>query len=95
MKIDVSIRKIIDDGSVLKAIASITLDDMIAIHDLKIISASGKHFVAMPSTYYFDENGQKVFRDVAHPINSDTRSLIEAAVMKEYNKRTIETVTDM
>ncbi|HBN11221.1 MAG TPA: septation protein SpoVG, partial [Ruminococcus sp.] len=65
---DIKIRKIITEGR-LRAVISITLDDMIAIHDIKIVKGDERLFVAMPSRK--DETG--IFRDIVHPISPQAR----------------------
>lgn len=82
MKIDVKIRKTFTEEGQLKAIASVTLDGCIAIHDMKIIERKDESglFVAMPSRK--DEKG--IFRDICHPINEEFRQEITAAVLKAY-----------
>lgn len=87
MKItSVSVRKMENEESKMKAVASVVLDDCIAIHDIKIIlgkneDGSDKLFIAMPSRKL--PNGS--YRDVAHPINQETRSAFEKAIIDEYN----------
>ena len=78
---DIKIRKIIPDGR-LRAIISITIDDMLAIHDIKVVQGDERLFVAMPSRK--DENG--VFRDVVHPISLDARQLIEGQILDAYTR---------
>ena len=79
---DVKIRKIILDGR-LRAVVSVTLNDMLAIHDIKVVQGEGRLFVAMPSRK--DENG--VFRDIIHPITSQARQMIEDCIIDAYNKQ--------
>lgn len=80
MKIsDVKIRKVLSDGR-LRAIVSLTLDDLIAIHDIKVVQGDQRLFVAMPSRK--DENG--TYRDIIHPISSDAREEIEDKVICAY-----------
>ena len=80
MKItDIKIRKTFDSEK-LKAIVSITFDNALAVHDIKIIENDGKIFLAMPSKKML--NGE--FRDTVHPINFDFRTLIENSVLEEY-----------
>ncbi len=67
----------------LKAYASITLDNCFVVHDLKVIRTDDKLFVAMPSKRHKNKN---VFRDIAHPLDKETRSLIQNAVFKQYEK---------
>ncbi len=76
---DVRIRSINREGK-MKAIVSITLNDMFAIHDLRIIDGRNGLFVAMPSK----RNPSGEFRDIAHPINAETRELIQDAVLSAY-----------
>lgn len=78
---DIKIRKIIPDGR-LRAIISITIDDMLAIHDIKVVQGDERIFVAMPSRK--DENG--IFRDVVHPISPDARQLIESQILDAYTR---------
>lgn len=78
---DIKIRKIIPDGR-LRAIISITVDDMLAIHDIKVVQGDERLFVAMPSRK--DENG--VFRDVVHPISPEARQLVEGQILDAYTR---------
>ena len=79
MKIsDIKFRKSLTGGN-LKAIASLTIDGCIAIHELKVIETDHL-FVAMPSRK--DEIGN--YHDIVHPINERTRNLIESAVLAAY-----------
>ena len=88
MKItSVNVRKMENEESKMKAVATVVLDDCIAIHDIKIISGknedgSEKIFIAMPSRKL--PNGS--YRDVAHPINQETRKIFEEAILAEYEK---------
>ncbi len=79
---DVRIRKVQKEDSKLKAVASITLDDAIAIHDIKIVEGTDGCFVAMPSRK--TQDGE--YRDIAHPINADARNVLISAVMAAYEK---------
>lgn len=74
--------KSIDDHNRLKAIAAITIDDCFVIHELRIIEGDEGLFVAMPSRKL--ANGE--FRDIAHPINSETREELEKIVIDFYKK---------
>ena len=76
----------------LKAFVSITFDNCFVIHDLRIIKTQGKTFVAMPSKKVRDGNRQvDTYKDIAHPINPETRNLIEKTVLEKYQS----TVQDM
>ena len=76
---DVKIRRLLHDGR-LRAIVSVTLDDAIALHDIKVIEGPNRLFVAMPSRR--DDNG--VYRDIVHPISSTERSAIEERILSCY-----------
>lgn len=78
---DVRIRKVSDDGK-MKAVVSITFDDEFVVHDIKIIEGQNGLFIAMPSR----KMGEGDFRDIAHPLVSETRNKIKDAIFEEYNK---------
>lgn len=78
---DIRVRKISDEGK-MKAIVSVTFNEEFVVHDMKIIDGQNGLFIAMPSKKM--ANGE--FRDVAHPINSDTRQKIQDAIFEEYEK---------
>ena len=80
MKItDIKIRKFFDEGP-MKAVVSVTFDDCLAVHDVKVIYARERYFIVMPSR----KNPDGTYRDIVHPINSDFRSYIETAVLEKY-----------
>jgi len=66
----------------LKAYATITFDHCFVVRDLKVISGNNGLFVAMPSKKRKDGT----YRDTAHPLNNQTRQMIESKVLGEYNK---------
>ena len=76
---DVKIRKTYQDNR-LRALVSITIDDSLAIHDIKIIQGPERIFVAMPSRK--EENG--TYRDIVHPISSLVRKNIEDIILSSY-----------
>ncbi|MBO5213071.1 MAG: septation regulator SpoVG [Clostridia bacterium] len=76
---DVKIRKFFNEGP-MKAIASVTFDNALAVHDVKIINARDKFFIVMPSR----KNPDGTFRDIVHPINAQFRAELEGAVIKAY-----------
>ena len=78
---DIKIRKIITEGR-LRAIISITLDNMLAVHDIKVVQGDERLFVAMPSRK--DENG--IFRDIVHPISLGARQQIETEILDAYTR---------
>lgn len=79
---DVRLRRVSSEGK-MRAIASITFDDEFVVHDVRIIDGNNGLFVAMPSKRTADGE----FRDIAHPINSQTREKIQTAVLNEYEAR--------
>lgn len=76
---DVKIRKLMNEGR-LRAVVSATVDDMLAVHDIKIVQGDERLFVAMPSRK--DESG--MFRDIVHPISASARKLFEQAILEAY-----------
>ena len=78
----VKVKKIEKENSRMKGIAEILLDDMIAIHDIRIISGDNGLFVAMPSR----KTPTGDYRDIVHPISQEARDIIEKAIVEEYNK---------
>lgn len=78
---DVRIRKVADEGK-MKAIVSITFDNEFVVHDIKIIDGQNGLFIAMPSR----KMNEGDFRDIAHPILSETRNKIKEAIFTEYEK---------
>ena len=78
---DIKIRKIIPDGR-LRAVISITIDNMLAVHDIKVVQGDERLFVAMPSRK--DENG--TFRDIVHPISPEARKLVEDEIHEAYTR---------
>ena len=78
---DIRIKKINTDSR-LKAVVSITIDNCFAIHELRVIEGKEGFFVAMPSRQVSDGT----FKDIAHPINAETRKLIEDFVVAKYQE---------
>ena len=78
---DIRVRKIVSQNR-MKAIASITFDDVFVIHDIKVIESDKGLFIAMPSRK--TPNGE--FKDIAHPINTETREMIQNAIIAKYNE---------
>ena len=78
---DVRIRKISAEGK-MKGIVSVTFDNEFVIHDIKIIEGDNGVFIAMPSR----KMGEGDFRDIAHPLVSETRNKIRDAIFAEYEK---------
>ncbi len=85
MKIsDIRIRLVQKTDGFLRAVASFTIDDCFVIHDIKIFEREGKSFIAMPSR----KTSEGEYKDVAHPINTETRDMISNAVLAAYEEIT-------
>ncbi|MBS7304009.1 MAG: septation regulator SpoVG [Lachnospiraceae bacterium] len=78
---DVRVRKVDKEGK-MKAVVSITIDQEFVIHDIKVIEGDRGLFIAMPSKRTADGE----FRDIAHPINSETRENIQKIILESYLK---------
>lgn len=78
---DVRIRRLTKEGK-MRAIVSITFSDKFVVHDVRVIEGNNGLFVAMPSKR--TPNGE--FRDIAHPINAETREVIQNSVLEAYSK---------
>lgn len=76
---DIKIRKILSEGR-LRAIVSVTIENLLAVHDIKVVQGDDRLFVAMPSRK--DESG--VFRDVVHPISPTSRKFFEEQILEAY-----------
>jgi len=78
---DVRVRKLSKEGK-MKAIVSITIDNVFVVHDIKVIEGEKGLFIAMPSKKATDGE----YRDIAHPINSATRESIQKIIMEKYEQ---------
>jgi len=78
---DVRIRKVEKEGK-MKAVVSITIDEEFVVHDIKVIDGDKGLFIAMPSRKAADGE----YRDIAHPINSDTRERIQTLILQKYQE---------
>jgi len=76
---DVRIRKVEKEGK-MKAVVSITIDEEFVVHDIKVIEGEKGLFIAMPSRKAADGE----YRDIAHPINSNTRDKIQSLILEKY-----------
>jgi stage V sporulation protein G len=76
---DVRVRKVSKEGK-MKAVVSITMDNEFVVHDIKVIEGEKGLFIAMPSR----KAGDGEYRDIAHPINSDTRDKIQRIILESY-----------
>ena len=79
---EVRVRLVKKEDSKLKAAASITIDDCFVIHDIKVISGTDGLFIAMPSR----KTPEGEFKDIVHPINTETREMISKKVIEAYEK---------
>ena len=84
---DVRIRFVKKDDSKLKAVASITIDDCFVVHDIKVIEGTDKPFIAMPSRKTNDGE----FKDIAHPLNTETRENLRDAILAAYYEELAKT----
>ena len=82
---DVRVRKVTKEGK-MKAIVSMTLDNEFVVHDIKVIEGEKGLFIAMPSRKSADGE----YRDIAHPINSGTRDMIQKVILEKYETTTLE-----
>ncbi|MBB6479021.1 septation regulator SpoVG [Spirochaeta isovalerica] len=78
---DIRIRKVNADGK-LKAYVTVTFDESFVVHNVKVIEGENGIFIAMPSRR--TKNGE--YKDVAHPINTDFRAVLQDRILDEYNK---------
>ena len=76
---DVRIRKVAKEGKTTPVV-SITIDNEFVVHDIKVIEGEKGLFIAMPSRKAADGE----YRDIAHPINSDTRNMIQTLILEQY-----------
>lgn len=82
---DIRIRRVSSAGR-MKAVVSMTFDDQFVVHDIKVVEGNNGYFVAMPSRKGADGE----FRDVAHPITTETRNMIQSAILDQYNTQIAE-----
>lgn len=83
---DVRVRKVTKEGK-MKAVVSITIDNEFVVHDIKVIDGEKGLFIAMPSRKAADGE----YRDIAHPINSNTRERIRREILEKYEEAALET----
>ena len=82
---DVRVRKVTREGK-MKAVVSITIDNEFVVHDIKVIEGEKGLFIAMPSRKAADGE----YRDIAHPINSGTRDMIQSIILAKYEATALE-----
>lgn len=78
---DVRVRKVARNGK-MKAVVSITIDDVFVVHDIKVIEGDKGLFIAMPSRKAADGE----YKDIAHPINSETRNDLQELILRKYQE---------
>jgi stage V sporulation protein G len=78
---DIRIKKH-DTDNKIKGIVSVTIDDTFVVHDIKIIESENGLFIAMPSKKGSDGK----FKDVAHPINTETRNMLQELILEKYKE---------
>ncbi len=87
---DVRVRKVAKEGK-MRAVVSITIDDVFVVHDIKVIEGEKGLFIAMPSRKAADGE----YRDIAHPINSDTRDMIQSLILEKYQEEAAKPSTGL
>lgn len=78
----VNVRKVEKEDNRMKGIATVIIDECFAIHDIRIIEGEKGLFIAMPSR----KTPTGEYRDIAHPINTETREIFTSAILDAYNK---------
>ena len=79
---DIRIRRVSSAGR-MKAVVSVTFDNQFVVHDIKVVEGNNGYFVAMPSRKGADGE----FRDVAHPITTETRNMMQTMILDAYNEQ--------
>jgi stage V sporulation protein G len=79
---DIRIRRVSSAGR-MKAVVSVTFDNQFVVHDIKVVEGNNGYFVAMPSRKGADGE----FRDVAHPITTETRNMMQTMILEAYNEQ--------
>ena len=78
--------KIVEATGKLKAVASITIDGCFVVHDIKILEGNRGLFVMMPSR----KSADGIYKDVAHPVNTETREMLKTVLVKAYSDKMAE-----
>lgn len=78
---DIRVKKVSTESK-MKAVVSVTFDNSFVVHDIKIIEGQDKLFTAMPSR----KTPEGEYKDIAHPINSDMRAMLEKAILAKYEE---------
>ena len=85
---DIRVRKITKEGK-MKAVVSVTFDEIFVVHDIKVIEGEKGLFIAMPSR----RSGDGEYRDIAHPINSEMRDKLQKEILEKYKEAVKENDT--
>ena len=87
MKItDIRIRLVTGGSDKLKAVASITIDDELVVHDIKVINGKDGYFLSMPSR----KTNEGEFKDIVHPIKTEVRESLKQQILAAYEKALAE-----
>lgn len=84
MQFSVKIHKVFEKAGAMKAVASVTLDDLFAVHGVRVIETEKGRFIAMPNEIRMDADGNEVRKDIFHPISSSARKVLEDVVLAAY-----------
>ena len=82
---DIRVRRMTAEGK-MKAVVSVTFDNALVIHDIKVIEGQEKLFIAMPSR----KTPEGVFKDIAHPINAEMREVLQSAILRKYEETLLQ-----
>ncbi len=77
--------RMMENGGKMKAVASVTFDEEFVVHDIKVVDGENGLFIAMPSKRIGEE-----YKDIAHPLNIQTRTKISDAILAKYNEQVTE-----
>ncbi len=87
---EVRVRLVRKEEGKLKAVASITIDNCFVVHDVKILEGNDGYFIAMPSK----KTPEGEYKDVVHPLNTETREMLKSVVLEEFEKAKAQVVED-
>ncbi len=82
---EIRIRLLKKDDTKLKAVATLTIDNCFVIHDIKVIENEDACFIAMPSK----KTPTGEFKDIVHPLNTETREMLSKMIIEEYRKAVV------
>ncbi len=83
---DIRVRLVNNNNDKLKAVASITIDDEIVVHDIKVINGKDGYFLSMPSR----KTNEGEFKDIVHPIKTEVREALKEKIIAAYEKTLAE-----